>query len=217
MVYRMEEPHAIGAGHNTVTTADAPLPVHQDYAFRRLVGSAHRTHLDAGRLIALVAELGNEKGLINFFLGNIFELAPSQVDPAVSEPISCLLWGIGEYFSLFGHDISFNPGSGYIALERDFVFELTGLYTETAADAFIGIDEKYKAQGRCPGPNIRGPEDSVQSFGQHHSGGSFHGQFYKISSIHLLLLTGFRRLMRIMTEHTRKSRVVPIRINTFDL
>jgi hypothetical protein len=140
MVYWMEKSHAIRAGHDTITAADAPCPVHQHYPVGILISRANGTHLDAGRLVALITELGNEKGFINLFLRNIFELTPSQIDPAVSKSVSRLFWGIGEYFSVFGHDVSFDPGSGHIALERYFVFELTGLYAETAADAFISID-----------------------------------------------------------------------------
>jgi hypothetical protein len=143
MVYRMEEPHAIGTRHDAVSASDAPLPVHHDDAVRRLVSGAYGTHLDAGRLFALVAELWDEKGFINFFIGNISILAPSQVDPAASESVSRLLRGIGEYFSLFGYNIPFNPGPGYIGIERDFVFQFACLDTEAAADALVRIYEKY--------------------------------------------------------------------------
>jgi hypothetical protein len=217
MVYRMEKPHAIGAGHNTISTPDAPLPVHQDHAFRCLVGSAYGTYLDAGRFVALVAEFGNEKGLINFFIRNILELSAPQIDPAISESISCLFGGIGEDFSVFGYDISFNPGSGYITVERNFVFELTGLDTKTAADTFISIDEKYKTRGRNPGLSVLRPEKSAQSFDQQHGGGSSYGQFYKFSPVHLFLLAGLGCLVRIMTQHALQPGIMPIRINTFDL
>lgn len=165
----------------------------------------------------MVAEFWNEKSLIDFFIRNIFELAPSQVDPAVSESISSFLWGIGEYFSLFRHDISFNPGSGYIALERDLAFKLTCLHTEAAPDALVRIYEKYPPERLWRGMNGKGPDDFSQPSGQCYGDGSFDGQFKKFSPVHLFLLTRFGRLMRIMTEHARKSRVVPIRVDTFDL
>jgi hypothetical protein len=217
MVCWMKKPHAIGARHNTISAPDAPRPIHQDHAVRCLVGSAYGAYLDAGRLFALVAELWNEKGFIDFFIGNIFELASSQVDPAVSESISCLLGGIGEDFSLVGHDISFNPGSGYVALERDLVFELACLHTETATDAFVCIYKKYPPERLWGGANGKGPDDVMQPSGQCCGDGSFDGQFKKFSPVHLLPLTRFGRLMRIMTESARKSRVVSLRVDAFDL
>jgi hypothetical protein len=141
----MEEPHAVWTGHDTVTAADAPLPVHQHHPVGILVSRAHRTYLDTGRLFALVAEFGNEKSFFYFFRKNIFKLTTSQIDPAGSKSVSCLFRSIGEYFSFSVHYISFNPGPGDTGIKGDFVFQLTGLYAETAADAFIGINEKYKA------------------------------------------------------------------------
>ena len=122
MVDWMEKPHAVGARHDTVSAADAPLPVHQDHPVRRLVSGTYRTHLDAGRLFALVAELWDEKGLINFFLGNIFKLAPSQIDPAVSESVSRLFRGIGEYFSLLWSRHTVQPRSGRHRHQKGFRF-----------------------------------------------------------------------------------------------
>jgi hypothetical protein len=177
MVYWMEKPHAIGARHDAVSASDAPLPVHHDDPVRRLVSGTYRTHLDAGRLFALVAELWDEKGLINFFIGNISILAPSQVDPAVSESVSRLLRGIGEYFSLFGHDISFNPGPGYIGIERDFVFQFACLDTEAAADALVCIYEKHPPAGLRRGMYAEGPDDFIQPSRQCYGNGSFDSQF----------------------------------------
>jgi hypothetical protein len=124
----------------------------------------------------------------------------SQIDPAGNKTITSLLRSIGKYFSLSGYDIPFNPCPGDIGVKGDFVFQLTGLYTETATDAFISINEKYKAPVRCSGMNNGRPENSVQSLDQHNSGGSFYGQFYKISPVHMYLLMGFGCLMRIMAE-----------------
>jgi hypothetical protein len=186
----MEKPHAVRAGHDTVTAADAPLPVHQHHTVGILVSRAHRTYLDTGRFFALVAKFGDKKSLFNLFPGYIFKLTVPQIDPSISESIPRLFRSIGEYFSFSRYDIPFNPGPGDVGSKRDFIFQFTGFYTETAADAFIGIDEKYKAQGRGRGLNIRGPENSIQSFDQHHSGGSFYGQFYKISPVHRFLLIG---------------------------
>jgi hypothetical protein len=197
----MEEPHTVRAGHDAVTTADAPLPVNQHHPVGILVSRAHRTYLDTGRLFALVAEFGNKKSFFCFFLRNIFKLTTPQIYPAGSKSVPRLFRSIGEYFSFSVNYISFNPGPGDTGIKGDFIFQLTGFYAETAANTFIGINEKYKATRRCPGPSIEGLENYVQSFGQHNGGGPFYGQFYKISPVHLYLLMGFGCLMRIVTKN----------------
>jgi len=191
MVDRMEKSHAVRAGHNAVTAADAPLPIHQHNTISSLVSCAHRTYLDAGRLCALVAELGNEKSLFDFFRGNVFEFAMSQIDPAGGKSVPRFFRCIGEYVSLRGYNIPFNPGPGDIRVKGDFVFQFAGLDAETAADALIGIDKKYETAGRRRGLNIGGPENSVQSPGQHNDSGSFRGQYDKIPPVHFSLLPGF--------------------------
>ena len=72
---RVEEPHAVGAAHDAVAAADAPRPVHEDYAVRGLIGGADRADLHAGRIFALVAELGHEKRLIDVLFSDVLELA----------------------------------------------------------------------------------------------------------------------------------------------
>jgi hypothetical protein len=213
----MEEPHAVRAGHYTVTAADAPLPVHQHNSVGILISRAHRTYLDTGRFFALVAKFGNEKSLFYFFRRNIFKLTTPQIDPAGSKSVPRLFRTIGQYFSFSVNDISFNPGPGDTGIKGDFVFQFTGFYAEAATDAFIDIDEKCKANRQCPGLDIVGPENSVQSFDQHQGSGPFYGQFNKISPVHLYLLTGFGCLMRIVTEHTFQPGIVLIRVDAFDL
>jgi len=74
-VLRVEEPDTVRASHDAIATADAPFSVDQYNAIIRLVGSAYRANLHTGRVIALIAELGNEKSLcdivgINLFIPN---------------------------------------------------------------------------------------------------------------------------------------------------
>jgi len=59
-------------------------------------------------------------------------------------------------------------------------------------------------------------EDIPYPLGQDQSGRSSQRRLQKRSSIHLLLLTGFRCSMRIMAGHALCARVVPVRIQTFD-
>ena len=80
MVYGMEEPHAVRAPHDAVAAADAPVPVHEHDAVRRLVGGADRADLHAGRVVALVAELGNEEGLFDAFLADVLDAVRVQID-----------------------------------------------------------------------------------------------------------------------------------------
>jgi hypothetical protein len=107
LVLRVEEPHAVGASHDAVATANAPFPIYEDHAVVRLVRRADRAYLDACRVVTLIAELWNKK-----CLGDIFgiDLLPPNV--ATRESVSPTIGGICESSTILGHYIAFNPGSG---------------------------------------------------------------------------------------------------------
>jgi hypothetical protein len=170
MVYRMEEPHSIRAGHDTITTPDAPFLVHQDHPVCGLICGAHRAYLDTGGLFALVTELGHKKSLIDVLGGNISVLSHSEIDPRGGESVPGFLGGIGKYFSVFGDHVSFNPGSRDIGVKGNLIFEFACLDTEAAADALVGIHEKYPAEGFWRSMSGSGPEDFNAPFHQHQGG-----------------------------------------------
>jgi hypothetical protein len=144
----MEESHPIGAGHDAVPASDAPLSIHEDNPFRRLIGCTNRADLHTGRLGALVAEFGDKKCFI-YYLPFHFLISPhSQIYPAGNESIPGFLRRIGEDPAISGDDIPLHPGPGHIGIEGDLIFELTGLDAETTTNAFVGIHEKYPADRR---------------------------------------------------------------------
>jgi hypothetical protein len=175
MVYRMEKSHSIRTSHNAITTSDAPFPVHEDHSVCGLIGGAHRAYLDAGRFFTLVAELGHKEGFIDALDKNIFGLSQSQIDLPRCESVPGFLGGIRKYFPVFGGHVPFNPSSRDIRLEGDFIFELTGLDTESAPDAPIGIHQKYPANGPQRSISGGGSEDLLPTFHPHQGGGSFQG------------------------------------------
>jgi hypothetical protein len=51
----------IGAGHDAIFAADAPLSIYQNNSIRGLKSSVHRAHRDTWRVSALVTQLGDVK------------------------------------------------------------------------------------------------------------------------------------------------------------
>jgi hypothetical protein len=162
MVYGVEKPHSVRAGHDAIAAPDAPLLVHQDYSLRGSIGGAYRTYLDTGRFFTLVAELGHKKGFLNFFPGDFFIPSLPEIDSAGGETIPRLLGGVCEYPFFFGNDVTLNPGAGDIGLKGDFILELTGFDTEAAPNALIGVHQKYPADGPRRSMQGNGPEDFIQ-------------------------------------------------------
>ena len=78
VIYRVEEPDAIRTAHDTVSATDTPGPVDHDNTVRRLIGCADRADLNAGRIFALVAELGHKEGLFYIFLPDVLEFSHPQ-------------------------------------------------------------------------------------------------------------------------------------------
>jgi hypothetical protein len=143
LVHRMEEPDAIGASHNAVATADAPIPVNQDNAIVRLVGGTNRADLDAGRVVALVAELRNKKRLVDILGLNFF-----ATNRACRESVSSTIRRICEGAAIFHDNVAFNPGSRYGRIIGNLVFVLAGFDAQSATDALGRIDQE------CP-PDLR--------------------------------------------------------------
>jgi hypothetical protein len=135
-----------------------------------LIGGTHGAYLDTGRFGTLVTKLGHKKSLIDFLGRNLPVFSQPKINPAGNEPVAAFLRGIRKYFPIFGDDVPFHPCPGDIGPEGDFIFELTGLYAETATDAFVGIHEKYPPDRLCGSQAFRTPEDFVKPAGQGDSG-----------------------------------------------
>jgi len=104
LVFRVEEPHAVGASHDAVAAADAPFPIYKDHAVVRLVRCADRAYLDAGRVIALIAELWYKKCLCDIFRINL--LSPNV---ATGKTVSPAIGRICVSLTILRHHIAFNP------------------------------------------------------------------------------------------------------------
>jgi hypothetical protein len=57
----IDKTRVIGAGLYTITAADAMLMINKNETFRGLEGRPHGAHLDAGRLLAVIAHLWNRE------------------------------------------------------------------------------------------------------------------------------------------------------------
>jgi hypothetical protein len=137
LVHRVEEPHAVGASHDAVATANAPFPIYEDHAVVRLVRCADWAYLDAGRVITLIAKLWNKKCLCNIFRINF--LSPNV---ATREAVSPTIGRIRVSLTILGHYIAFNPGPCDRCVIRNFIFVLACVDAQSAADTLVRIDKK---------------------------------------------------------------------------
>jgi hypothetical protein len=64
---RQDVPAAIRTGLDTIPAADTIGLIDQNNTVGAFISGPDRAYLDAGRLIAMVAHLGNEEGLENIF------------------------------------------------------------------------------------------------------------------------------------------------------
>src|SRR5665647_3557789 len=92
VIFRMEEPGAVRAGHNAVAAADAPCPVNENNTVRGLIGGADRADLHTGWLVALVAELRDKEGLVDLFRFDGEISACILIDPGIGEAVAAGLW-----------------------------------------------------------------------------------------------------------------------------
>src|SRR5659263_91514 len=137
MIFRMEEPGAVRAGHNAVAATDAPCPVNENNTVRGLIGGADGADLHTGWLVALVAELRDKEGLVDLFRLDIQIIALTEVDLRIDETVAGGLWRISMKSAVLGQHISLYPGTRGISIIGDLVLLFAGLYTKPAPDAFI--------------------------------------------------------------------------------
>src|SRR5208337_428446 len=153
VLLRVEEARAIRASLDAVLAADTIGVVDEDYTVLGLKRRASGAHLHAGRMRAVVAQLGHEERLLHV-----------RVLVAIGEAV-CLFRARGRDVHRIGLaidvrrvftfqiDIALDPGAEVMRVERDIVFRLAGLDTAQAADALPGINPE------CPlvlGPVVPG-------------------------------------------------------------
>jgi hypothetical protein len=126
---RMEITNPVGAGLYAVPAADTTFRVYQ---YDTVVGDecgAHRADLDARGVVALIAELRDEKTaqhvLFHEDISRFIESGADRFD--------------GHALVRFNH-ISLHPGTDVIRNAGDIVFRLAGLHASAAADAFVDVD-----------------------------------------------------------------------------
>ena len=143
----MEEPGPVGAGHDAVAAADAPLPVDEDDSVGRLVGGADGADLHAGRIVALVAELRHEVRLVDRLGidGKLTALVQIEVGSRIAVPPA--LGAIGVEGAVLGQHVPLHPRARGVDLVRDVVLQLARLHAEPAADAALGVDQEDPAHG----------------------------------------------------------------------
>ena len=85
----------------------------------------------------------------------LMSLSPSsfEVDLRGREAVACALRVIGIHFPFFGQHVPLHPGPGNVGVIGNFVFQLAGLDAETAAHAFVRVNQEHPADRcGCPPP-----------------------------------------------------------------
>ena len=128
---RVDEAAAVGAGLHAVAAAEAVRLVHEHDPVRALEGRAHRADLHAGRVRAVVAQLGDEEVLRPVagavLLGEAVVAPVRRVDlRALDVPVR--------------HVVALDPGPEVVGLARDVVLLLAGPHAVAAADALLDVD-----------------------------------------------------------------------------
>ena len=130
-----------GLTWNRVTESQAVSLVHQNHPIRSDEGRAHRTHLGAGRILAVVAQLGNEEILTGRFGRGRESLIPTYALGNRREPFLAAIrrddFGVGEV--PVGHMVAFHPGAEVSI--RHIVLRRTGAYAVAASDALRNVDQ----------------------------------------------------------------------------
>src|SRR6202158_886948 len=138
--FRVEEARGVGARLDAVLATDAIGMVDQDHAVVGLEGRAGWAHLHAGRMGAVVAQLGDEEGLLDL-----------RVLVAVGESIGTFRTGGRDVHGVvlavdarpvlaLQIDVALDPGAEVMSVAGDLVFRLARLDAAQAADAFRGIN-----------------------------------------------------------------------------
>jgi hypothetical protein len=126
---RVEEARAVGAGLDAITATDAIVLVDQNHPVLALEGGSHGADLDAGRVFAVVAQLGDEKCPEDLF---VIIHGRKTVDAAVG--------AVDAHLSVCIDDVTLHPGSEVVGFLRYIVFNLASLDALSAADALVDLD-----------------------------------------------------------------------------
>jgi hypothetical protein len=143
LVDRVEEAHAVGAGHDAVATADAPFPVDQDDTVASLVSRTDGAHLHARGVVALVAELRHEEGL-----GDVLRIDFFAIDDIIDESVAPTVRRVDMGLAVLRDYVAFDPRPGNRCIVRNLVLVLARFDAEAATHAFTRIDEESPADVR---------------------------------------------------------------------
>jgi len=125
---RVQVTGAVRTGLDAVSTTDAALGVNQDHPVVGFKGSPNRANLNARRMIALVAYLGNKKTAEHILL-----------DKGISVFVSLHIDGIDGNSPIGLDHISFHPGSKVEGGGRNIVFCFASLHAPATPNTFVYI------------------------------------------------------------------------------
>ncbi len=127
---RMKIPGTVGTRLDTVTASDTVFGIYQHDAIRRFIRSTHRTDLDAGRIVTMVAKFGHKKAPDNGFIQSV----------PVFKTVDRTVRAVDYYFFIFENAISLNPRSEIDRLSGYVVFYLAGIYTASTPNALVHVN-----------------------------------------------------------------------------
>ncbi len=149
-----------------------------------LVGGTDRADLDAGRILALVAELGDEKLLGDLLVRNLKHAGGVLIQFLAGEAVEGPFGRVHADFPVFFNNVALDPSAGDVGGKRDLVFDLAGLDAKAAADAFVGIDEERPPHGRIGGKHLPGVDQLESRQRNAGPGDEDKGVFHKITPFH---------------------------------
>src|ERR1039458_2295498 len=128
--FRVQVPAAIRAGLHTVAAAQTIGLVHQHHSVRADEGGAHRAHLHARRIHALVAQLGNEEAL---------SAGARRRRKAIHRAVGRVHVRLVNFFDLVVDLVALHPGAEEPL--RHVVLLGTATHTVAATDALVDVDD----------------------------------------------------------------------------
>jgi hypothetical protein len=129
----MQKPGSIRAGLDAVATTNAIVGVYQYDAVRRLECRPDRTHLNAGRVLAVIAELGHEEtsndvGFRTIALKAVYRTVGAVYDDFFVHPLA------------INYSVPLYPRTKEERNAGNIVFGLTGVGAATATNTLIYVD-----------------------------------------------------------------------------
>src|SRR4030067_1530460 len=131
----IDEPRSVRTGLQAIAAADAAFGINENDSVPRFESGPHGADLDAGRAVALIAELRHKEAPAHRFFLRL-EL----------EPVEAAVGTVDDDFAAFEDDVSFDPSPEKKRPGGDVVFFLASVRAPAAADALV--------DGEPPAPGI---------------------------------------------------------------